>query len=393
MTETDLMQGFPASPETQVTLANWRTAPFSRWAFHHVREIVASADIPNDPGAVSGLLEAPGGLDRLTLDDGVSFADFLANTDTDGIVVLRRGQLVFESYANGMDAFTPHILMSVSKSLLGLIAGILIEDGILDPSAPVTSYVPEVAGTAYRGATVRHLLDMRAGVAFDEDYLATSGPIIEYRKAQNWNPLEPGERPSDLRSFFATMTDADGAHEGSFHYVSPNTDLLGWVIERASGKRYADLVSEKLWRPMGAERSAYITVDRLGAPRCAGGFCATVRDLARVGQLLVEGGRGIVPAGWIDDLITGGDADAWAAGDFAEIFRGAPMRYRSKWYVEDGASPLLFGYGVHGQNLFVDRENEIVVAKVSSQARPVDEERNALTIRSVKAIIGVLAGG
>ncbi|MEO9902950.1 serine hydrolase [Nisaea sp.] len=393
MPETDLMQGFPASPETQVTLANWRTTPFSRWAFHHVREIVASADIPNDPGAVSGLLEAPGGLDRLTLDDGVSFADFLANTDTDGIVVLRRGQLVFESYANGMDAFTPHILMSVSKSLLGLISGILIEDGSLDPSALVTSYVPEVAGTAYKGATVRHLLDMRAGVAFDEDYLATSGPIIEYRKAQNWNPLEPGERPSDLRSFFATMTDADGAHEGSFHYVSPNTDLLGWVIERASGKRYADLISEKLWRPMGAERSAYITVDRFGAPRCAGGFCATVRDLARVGQLLVEGGRGVVPAGWIDDLIAGGDAAAWAAGDFADLFGGAPMRYRSKWYVEDGAAPLLFGYGVHGQNLYVDRENEIVVAKVSSQALPVDEERNALTIRSVKAIIVALAGG
>ena len=390
MPETDLMQGFPASPETQVTLANWRTAPFSRWAFHHVREIVASADIPNDPGRVSGLRHAPGGLDGLTLDGGMSFADFLANTDTDGIVVLRRGALVFESYANGMDAFTPHILMSVSKSLLGLIAGILIEDGVLDPDAPVASYVPEIAGTAYKGATVRHLLDMRAGVAFDEDYLATSGPIIEYRKAQNWNPLEPGDLPSDLRSFFATMTGADGAHDGSFHYVSPNTDLLGWVIERASGRRYADLVSERLWQPMGAERSAYITVDRLGAPRCAGGFCATVRDLARVGQLLVEGGRGIVPAGWIDDLIAGGDAAAWAEGDFAELFGGAPMRYRSKWYVEDGAAPLLFGFGVHGQNLFVDRKNKIVVAKVSSQALPVDEERNALTIRSVKAIIGAL---
>lgn len=391
MSKTDLMQGFPASPETQVTLANWRTAPFSRWAFHHVREVVASADIPNDPGRVSDLRHAPGGLDGLTLDGGLNFIDFLASTDTDGIVVLRRGALVFETYANGMDAFTPHILMSVSKSLLGLIAGILVEDGTLDPEAEVARYVPEIAGTAYKGATVRHLLDMRAGVAFDEDYLATSGPIIEYRKAQNWNPLEPGELPSDLRSFFATMTGEDGAHDGSFHYVSPNTDLLGWVIERASGQRYADLVSEKLWRPMGAERSAYITVDRLGAPRCAGGFCATVRDLARMGQLLVEGGRGIVPAGWIDDLIAGGDAAAWASGDFAELFGGAPMRYRSKWYVEDGLAPLLFGYGVHGQNLFVDRKNEIVVAKVSSQALPVDEERNALTIRSVKAIIGALS--
>ena len=86
------------------------------------------------------------------------------------------------------------------------------------------------------------------------------------------------------------MTDAAGPHGGPFNYVSPNTDLLGWAIERAMGRRYADLMSELIWKPMGARRSAYITVDRLGAPRCAGGVCATVRDLARVGQLIVEDG-------------------------------------------------------------------------------------------------------
>src|SRR5437762_12985417 len=145
---------------------------------------------------------------------------------------------------------------------------------------------------------------MRAGVAFDEDYLATSGPIVAYRKATNWVPLDPGEVPSDLRSFFRTMTERDGPHGGRFHYVSPNTDLLGWVIERATGRRYPDLISELIWKPMGAGGSAYITVDRLGAPRCAGGLCATVRDLARVGQLIVQGGacgRGaIIPEGWLD---------------------------------------------------------------------------------------------
>jgi CubicO group peptidase (beta-lactamase class C family) len=124
--------------------------------------------------------------------------------------------------------------------------------------------VPEVGGTAYQGATMRRLLDIRAGVAFDEDYLATSGPIITYRKATNWVPLDPGEVPSDLRSFFRTMTERDGPHGGRFHYVSPNTDLLGWVIERVTGRRYPDLISALIWRPMGAARSAYITVDRLG---------------------------------------------------------------------------------------------------------------------------------
>jgi hypothetical protein len=378
---TRLMHGFPPAPEGQVTLANWRTAPFNRWAFQHVREIVPSADIAHDPARASPLPEALADLSSLELEPG-----FLEATDTDAMVILHRGRIVFEHYANGMTAATPHILMSVSKSLLGLLAGILAARGVLDPGRPVTDYVPELAATAYRGAAVRQLLDMRAGIDFDEDYLATVGEIIEYRKATNWNPLAPGETPSDLRSYFGRLTQADGAHGGRFHYVSPNTDLLGWVIERAAGTRYADLMSELLWRPMGAGHSAYITVDRLGAPRCAGGVCATARDLARVGQLLVEGGRRIVPESWIDDIAANGDPQAWAAGSFAAYYPGAAMHYRDKWYVLRGAAPLLFGMGVHGQNLYVDRALQLVVAKFSSQAQPIDEQRIALTTRGLERL-------
>ena len=140
----------------------------------------------------------------------------------------------------------------------------------------------DLAATAYKGATIRQLLDMRAGIFFDENYLATSGPIIAYRKSTNWNPLEPGEKPTDLRGFYPQLIQSDGPHGGRFHYVSPNTDLLGWVIERATGERYADVMSRLVWLPLGAERSAYITVDRLGAPRCAGGFCATDRKSTRL---------------------------------------------------------------------------------------------------------------
>jgi CubicO group peptidase (beta-lactamase class C family) len=395
---TRLMHKFPPSADAQVTLANWRQAPFSRWAFHHVRELVPSADIPNDPG---GVHIWP--LDRLDLGampieaDGVrplSFDEFLAETSTDGIVVVSRGQIVFERYANGMTVTTPHILMSVSKSLLGLIAGVLAASGRLDPDRKVTDFVPEVGGTAYQGATVRHLLDMRAGVAFDEDYLATSGAIIAYRKAANWVPLDPGEASSDLRSFYTAMTERDGPHGGRFHYVSPNTDLLGWVIERATGRRYADLISELIWRPMGAARSAYITVDRLGAPRSAGGICATLRDLALVGQLIANGGtRGskqVLPRAWLDDIAASGDPQAWSAGDFAAYLPGA--RYRSKWYVDDSDGPLLFGLGIHGQYLFVDAERQLVIAKVSSQDPPLDAALIASTLRAVSAVRRTLAG-
>ena len=404
-TMAELMNRFPVPPEGQVTLANWRDAPFSAWAFHHVREIVASAEIANDPDDVQRPPTDLADLSGISVTDGdgktLGFDDFLAATHTDALVIMKRGRIIQERYFNGMTAGTPHILMSVSKSLLGLLAGILVERGVLDPARPVTDIIPEVADTAYKGATLRHLLDMRAGIAFDEDYRATSGTIIEYRKATNWNPLGPGETASDLRSFYAMLTETDGSHGRGFHYVSPNTDLLGWVIERASGARYADLMAALLWRPIGATRPAYITVDRLAAPRVAGGLCATARDLALVGQLLVEGGKRdgkqIVPAAWIEDIVQAGDPAAWDAGSFAPFFPGMAMHYRSKWYVERGDSggagggisgrgPMLFGVGVHGQNLFVDAARDLVIAKFSSQPQALDAALIGLTSRWVAAV-------
>ena len=392
--QKELMKGFPPSAELQVTLANWRKAPFNMWSFQHVRELIPTADIPNDPSNVRRL---PGASQNAFADlsietEGAVYGleAFLRATDTDGLVIMRGGRIVYEYYDNGMRPDTPHIFMSVSKSVLGLLAGVLVGRGALNLDDPVTRWVPEVGAAAYAGATLRDLLDMRVGIFFDEDYLATAGPIIEYRKAQNWDPPAPGEKPGDLRSFFASLVEKDGLHMGRFHYVSPNTDLMGWVIERATGKRYADLVSELLWKPMGAGGSAYITVDRLGAPRCAGGFCATTRDLVRLSLLVAEGGRyagkEIIPAWWIDDILNAGDARAWDEGDFTKYFPRMPIHYRSKWYVLRADSPLMFGVGVFGQNVFIDRKNQIVVAKFSSQALPMDQRRILLTMQGMVAI-------
>lgn len=381
-----MMDHFPPPPEAQVTLANWRTAPFNRWAFCHVRELIPSAEIANDPASVRPLPEAPAALP--------GFDRMAANCDA--LLALHRGRIVAERYAEGMTAGTPHILMSVSKSMLGLLAGILAESGRLDTEAPVADYVPEVQDTAYRGATVRHLLDMRVGILFDEDYMAADGPIIAYRRATGWNPPEPDEPPSDLRSFYAQLTGTDGLHGQRFHYVSTNTDLLAWVIERATGERYADLMGRLLWAPAGAGRPAYITVDRLGAPRAAGGMCVTARDLARIGQLIVGNGRRdghqVLPERWIDDIERNGDPEAWDAGDFAPFLPGRPMHYRSQCYVLRGENPLIFGIGIHGQNLYVDRRAEVVVVRFSSRALPLEPDYVASGLDEALAIRDFLAG-
>jgi CubicO group peptidase (beta-lactamase class C family) len=389
----DLMQGFPPTPGTQVSLSNWRKAPFSKWAFAHVRELIATADIANDPDAVGPMRTAPIDLASFRIDTKqgpIDLAGFLDATDTDGFVVLHKGAVAYEFYGEGMGVATPHILMSISKSVLGLVFGILQARGVLDETQMVSDLLPEVGKTAYAGARLRDLLDMRVGVAFVEDYAATEGPIFEYRKAQNWEPLAPGDQPSDLRSFYGKLTARDGAHGGPHHYVSPNTDLLGWAIERASGRRYADLVSELLWRPLGASRSAYITVDRLGAPRCAGGMCCTTRDLARLGRLFVTDAavddRQVVPGAWLADILGHSDRATWDAGDLAPYFSGRPIHYRSKWYGLDDGHRTVFGVGVYGQNVFVDPRRDVVIAKFSSQPEAMNASIIDLTMRAAKEI-------
>jgi CubicO group peptidase (beta-lactamase class C family) len=369
---------------TRATLANWRTAPYNRRAFHHVREVVASVDIAHDPARVRPLPAQSADFMGLRIDpdsgEAMGLEAFLQETDTDGIAVLHRGRLVFERYGNGMSAQDPHILMSVSKSMLA----ILVAELGIETARPVVDFVPEVKGTAYKDATLRHLLDMRAGIVWEENYLATSGPIVEYRKATGWNPLGPGETPSDLHSFYQHIRQRR-PHGGAVHYVSPNSDLLGWVVERGGARPYAELMSKYLWKEVGAERDASITVDRLGAPRAAGGMCATLRDLARVGQWLIEER----PA-FLEDL-RHGEAAAWSKGDLAYLYPGLPMRYRNQWYALDGEAPLYFGMGIHGQNLFVDPANELVIAKFSSQATPLDAPRIGLTMRAVSQLRKYLA--
>ncbi|MGB0506826.1 MAG: serine hydrolase domain-containing protein [Pikeienuella sp.] len=375
-----IMRGFPPAEGQRATLANWRNRPFNAWSFQHVRELIPSADIAHDP---ENIRDFPlGQLDVA----GLGIEAVMADTDTDAVVVLRGGELVYESYRNGMDQNSHHILMSVSKSILGLIAGTLVDRGEIDLDALVTDWIPEVADTAYKGATIRQLLDMRAGVLFEEDYLATEGPIIEYRYAMNWNQLPPGRSPGDLRSFFSCLTETDGPHEGRFHYVSPNTDLLGWVFERATGQRYADMLSERLWKPMGAGAPAYITVDPIGAPRAAGGLCMTARDLARIGAVMADEGGGVIPKGWINDILTNGDPDAWDRGDFSDHFVGQSMHYRSKWYVARGDKPMIHALGIHGQYLFVDPARDLSISWFSSQHDPLNEEATGKTLALVYAI-------
>lgn len=299
------MAGPPPFDGRGVTLANWQDPPFNRWSFQHIRELIPTARIDRGDGPPWRLPRAERDLLGIRFQAGrgeTTIERLLERTWTDGFLVVHRGRIVAERYMNGLAPDTPHLLMSVSKSIVSTIAGILCDRDSLDPSALVRDLVPELERTSFRGATVQQLLDMRTGTRFDETYDDPNADVRVYEQVYLWRPRSGRRLPADALGYFSTLRN-DGEHGGPFRYRSILPDVLAWVLERAAGARLHELIARELWRPMGAELDAEITVDAHGNPMADGGICATLRDVARFGRLFAEGGRrgrrAIVPRWWI----------------------------------------------------------------------------------------------
>ena len=376
----------PIPPRAAITLADWRVHPNGRYSFQHVGEFVPSA-IVAWPGLAEDASPGPAALASLVLADSdgsqVGALDHMRRSFTDHVVVMRDGAVIAEWLAETADPSLPHVVFSISKSITGLLAGIAAGEGLLDPQARITAYVPSMAGSTYADACVRDLLDMTVDLDFDEEYLDAGGAFDRYRRAMLWNPERPDAAAETMEGFLSTLGGKGGEHGRCFYYASPNTDLLGLVVERAAGMRYHRYLAERLWRPMGARGAAHVTVDRVGTARAAGGVCVTTRDLARLGQLVLDDGRArdgtqLVPRGWIDDMRENGDRQAWVDGNFADMF--AQGRYRSCWYdVGDGRGSLA-AVGIHGQWLWTDPQSRVVIAKTASRPDPSDDDATALEI-------------
>lgn len=376
MTEVPLMSGFPSDPQLRVTLLNWQDPPFNRWSFQHLRELIPTQRIPVGPGPVRPLerhypVLDPGAVTVNRVDDRVSsVADVLEETWTDAVVVVHDGRLVLERYYGGMAPGTVHLLMSVTKSVVGCVAGVLADRGLLDPDHLVDLYVPEVTGAGYGGARVRDLLDMRTGVLFREEYTNPESEVRVMERHMGWRPgLSPGHL-GGMYDFLASMT-AVSHHGGPFVYRSADTDMLGWVCERAAGVRMADLISSLIWQPMGAEFEAEITCDGVGSAIHDGGMSATARDVARFGQMLLDdgyvAGMPVVPDQW---LVQSRRLDPDIRGAFAASSSEATLTggwYRNQfWYVPGPVGDLEVCLGIHGQMVVVDRATRTVSVKMSS---------------------------
>lgn len=358
-----------------VTLRNWRESPFSRWSFDHVSELVPSAIIGSSGQSETEPLADASALlaETVALPGGVSsIGDFLAKSSSDALVVMKAGRFIADHHAAHRDPAGRHLVFSISKSLTAIVAGALQDQGLLDPQAPVTDYVPELAvSPAYSDVSVQDLLDMRVSVDIPETYLDPLSAYGRYRRAMLWNPPLSGEVPETMLDLLSSLGRTDEPHGDAFRYRSPNSDLLGIIVERASGMRYADALGDLLWRGVGARSDGFVTVDRVGIARAAGGISMTARDLARVGEMMRHEGADVVSRRWVEDTLRNGDRDAWLRGDFPYLLPSG--RYRNKWYSTGETSGAFCAIGIHGQWLYVDPSAEVVIVRFASQPIPVDD--------------------
>ena len=387
----------PPARDARLSERNWLEAPFNRWSMWHLSEISPSHRVSRGAGPVLALPDRAEPLDldgvAVTRVDGSvgTVRGVLDDTFTDAFAVLQAGELAAEWYAPGGGPDMVHAVLSVTKSLVGCVAGILLDRGVLDENETVARYVPEMASSGYAGASVRHLLDMRSGVRFLEDYTDPSAEIKELGESI----LSKG----GLYAYLQTLG-ADRPHGGHFLYRSSETDVLGWVCEKASGSPMAELIGELVWAPMGAAHDAEIMSDPRGTAVHDGGLSATARDLLRFGLLLLRGGtvplsegggREVLPPRWL--------RQAWAVdADVRSAFVDSPADqafpggwYRNQFWFRVGEyGDVLLCLGIHGQMVYVGRRTNTVCVKLSSWPDAQSPTFLHDTLRACEAVSGAL---
>lgn len=390
------MAGTPPPPEKIVAFADGSFVRFpqTRWAFSHMRQLVPTRVVSRGDGAVSALprSERRSEIDAVRFQplgrsDTLTWAQSLDANYTDGIVVLHKGRIVYERYFGVLTPEKPHIAYSVTKSFVATLAAMLIAEGALDEQAAVARYIPELKESGFGDATVRQLLDMTTGIRFNEDYADPDADIWNFSHAGNVRPRPQGyQGPGTFYEYLQTVR-KETAHGTRFSYKSPNTQVLGWIIRRVSGKAMSELLSERLWKRLGAEQDGYFSVDPAGVESDAGGLNVCLRDLARFGEMMRLGGRfnnqQIVLQRVVDDIRRGGNPEFFSVAGY-KLLPG--WSYRNKWWVSHNNHEAYTARGIHGQAIYIDPMAEMVIARFASHPLAANANFDATSLPAYDAV-------
>lgn len=389
---TDTPRSAPAAAPVPPRM-DWDRAPWNRWSFQHIRELLPTAEVWRGPGPASPLprrLQDLAALPVAQVGGGTGpLARLLAETFTDGFLVMKDGVVAVEQYFGAMGPRSLHLSQSVAKTVTGATFARLAARGLMDPDAPITRYLPELEATGWRGATLQHVLDMTSGVRFDETYTNPTSDMGQLDVASGWKPVPPGTDPAfrwpqTVWALILGLTEQARPHGVRFEYKSIETDVLAFAMERVTGKRLPQIVSEEVWQPMGAEESACFTVDPAGYALADGGFNATLRDYARFGRLFLQGG--LIPPAFIAATRARNGAE-FPLEARATLPQGG---YRNQMWQADAAGEVLLARGVFGQMIYIDLARNAVAVKLSSWPEFLSPMRDMPTRAAIAAVIAAL---
>ena len=291
----------------------------------------------------------------------------LEHYKTDGLIVLHNGNLLYENYWNNNSATSKHIAFSVTKSFVSALVGIALDEGLIDNiKDPITKYLPDFKGTGYEGVRIKDILQMSSGVDFNEDYADPKSDINRFGRAT--------ARGSSFRDFAKSLE--RGREPGTYHhYVSIDTQVLGFLLAEVTGMPLKEYLYKKIWNKIGMEDDAFFIVDNNGVEMALGGLNATLRDYAKFGELYLNRGKWngeqVVPASWVDASHTT-DGPHLKPGE-SEL-SSSPWGYGLQWWVPGFPDTDYTASGVYNQYIYIDPLTNVVIAKTSSNHRYTSEK-------------------
>jgi CubicO group peptidase (beta-lactamase class C family) len=334
--------------------------------------------------------QLPGGhsdvLDDLLVKTGeetMTMAEFLANSRTNALLVMVDGEIIHETYRNGSTDQSLFLSASMAKSFTSSLIGIALSEGLIESvDDPVTQYIPELARTSYEGVTIRNLLQMNSGTLYTEDGV----PEGERDLFAEW--LNRVVFANEISTLDLAATLEREVEPGSkFNYNTIDTTILGQVLARAAGMSVAQYMTNKLWKPMGAERDARYMLDGpngVGVAIAGSGINASMRDYARFGQLMLQrgaaNGKQIVPAEWVN-FATRPDP---TRPDMAPGEGNWDIGYHYQWWLP-GRPGTFLAWGLMGQFIYVDTVNDVVIVKTSYFA-PGDSDYSQMAFGLFNAV-------
>ena len=394
------MQGFPPPAGKTIRYSannDFFTFPKLRWTVCHFNQLMPTVAVTRGTQAMRPLERATDpAIDKVSFtpagsNHAMTWHEAFAANYSDGVMVLHQGKVVYERYAGCLDRDGLHAAMSVTKSLTGLLAATLVAEGRLDPKARVATVVPELANSGFGNATVREVMDMTTGLHYSEDYSDPDADVWRYGAAASPMPKPEGYAgPSSYFEFLETVK-PEGTHGQAFAYKTINADALGWIIARTTGKSVAQLLSERIWEKLGMRREGFYTVDSIGTPFAGGGFNATLSDMARLGQLILDDGRldgqQIIPAAAVADIRQGGSPEKFAKAGYSGL-KG--WSYRNMWWVSHNANGAFSARGVHGQAIYIDPKADMVIVRFASHPQAANPANDPTSLPAYQVVADYL---